>query len=159
MENASKALLIAGGVLIAILILTIGVYLFATYGQLGESYEKNLSSGEIKKFNSNFIQFEGRNTANGNANITAQEIVTLYKFVKAYNEKNETSITNIKVENDSGSEILNSSNTLNEAELVDFIKNNSNDSASPYGIIYFECTNIEYDPNTGMVNRIEFKKI
>ena len=152
MENASKALLISGGILIAILILSMGVYLFATYSQLGESYEKNLSAGEIRKFNSNFIQFEGRD------NITAQEIVTLYKFVRAYNEKNETSIADIEVNNAIGtpSEIPNSSNDLTEYELVNFIKQNSNDSANPYRIIYFECTNIEYDQNTGTVCKIEF---
>lgn len=154
MENASKALLISGGILIAIIILTMGVYLFATYGQLGEEYQKNLSSGEIRKFNSNFIQFEERE------NITAQEIVTLYKFVKSYNEKNEilTSITAIQVSNVTGSNIPNSSNDLSESDLIEFIKNNSNDSANNK-IIYFECTNIEYDESTGMVNKIEFKKI
>ena len=57
------------------------------------------------------------------------------------------------------SKVPNSSNDLTEEELVDFIKNNSNADANPYGIIYFECTNIEYDENTGMVNKIEFKKI
>lgn len=152
MENASKALLISGGVLIAILILTMGVYLFATYGQLGENYEKNLSSGEIRKFNSNFIQFEGRD------NITAQEIVTLYKFVKAYNEKNETSIDTFEVEDAIGSNVPNSSNmALTEEDLVKFIENNSNDSINN-NIIYFECTKLEYNDDTGMVNEIGFKK-
>ena len=152
MENATKALLISGGILIAILILSIGVYLFATYGQLGENYERNLSAGEIRKFNSNFIQFEGRD------DITAQEIVTLYKFVKAYNEKNETSIADIEVKNAIGSNIPNSSNmALTEEDLVKFIENNSNDSTNN-NIIYFECTKLEYNPDTGMIYEIEFTR-
>ena len=155
MENASKALLIGGGVLIAILILSIGVYLFVTYGQIGETYEQNLTSGEIKKFNSNFIKFEGRD------NIKAQEIVTLYKFIKSYNEKNDltTSITVLTVENASGSKIPNSSNSLTETDLVEFIEKNSNNSSDSDKIIYFECTQLKYNENTGMVNKIVFKKL
>lgn len=151
MENATKALLIAGGILIAMLILSIGTYLFMTYGQLGERYEQNLTAGEIKKFNNNFIKFEGR------ADITAQEIVTLYKFVKAYNQKNETLIATIEVQNVIGTNIPNSSNmALTEAELVDFIEKNSNDATNNNNIIYFECTKLEYNPDTGMVCEIEF---
>ena len=157
MENASKALLIGGGVLIAILILSMGVYLFATYGSLGETYQQNLTSGEIKKFNSNFIKFEGRN------NITAQEIVTLYKFIKSYNEKNDidisTSIATLEVI-DTNVKILGTSTSyLTEKNLVEFIEEYSNASTPNYEIIYFECTQLEYNENTGMVNKITFKKL
>ena len=56
MENASKALLIGGGVLIALLILSIGVYLFVEFRNLGTSYEKNIETSEIQKFNTNFLK-------------------------------------------------------------------------------------------------------
>ena len=155
MENASKALLIGGGVLIAILILSIGVYLFVTYGQIGETYEQNLTSGEIKKFNSNFIKFEGRD------NITAQEIVTLYKFIKSYNEKNDidisTSIATLEVEGTSVKILRTSTAYLSEENLVEFIEQYSNEDTNPYQIIYFECTLLKYNENTGMVNKIVFK--
>ena len=157
MENASKALLIAGGVLIAILILSIGVYLFATYGQIGETYEQNLTSGEIKKFNSNFIKFEGRD------NIKAQEIVTLYKFIKSYNEKNDinisTSIATLEVEGTSVKILSTSTAYLSEENLVEFIEQYSNKDTNPYQIIYFECTQLKYNENTGMVNKIVFKEL
>ena len=79
MENATKALLMAGGVLIAILIISIAVFLFTTYGSLGQSYEQTLSKTEIQKFNGNFTKFEGRE------DISIQEIVTLTNFVRDYN--------------------------------------------------------------------------
>lgn len=88
MENASKALLISGGILIAMLVISIGVYLFSNYRTIGMSYEENINATEINKFNVNFTKFEGRK------DISIQEIVTLANFAKQYTE--ETS-TNIKV--------------------------------------------------------------
>lgn len=81
MENASKALLIAGGILIAILIVTVAVYLFANYGSIGKSYDQTLQTTETQKFNENFTRYEGRE------DVTIQEIVTLYNFVEEYEKK------------------------------------------------------------------------
>ncbi len=86
MENATKALLMAGGVLIAILIISIAVFLFTTYGSLGQSYEQTLSKTEIQKFNGNFTKFEGRE------DISIQEIVTLTNFVRDYNIETDEKI-------------------------------------------------------------------
>ena len=70
MENASKALLIAGGVLIAILVLSIGVYLVSNLSKASDSYVSSLDTTEIIKYNSNFTIYIGRN------DITIQEIIT-----------------------------------------------------------------------------------
>ena len=87
MENASKALLIAGGILIAILIVTVAVYLFENYGSIGKSYDQTLQTTEIQKFNENFTRYEGRE------DVTIQEIVTLYNYVEEYKEKTGAEIT------------------------------------------------------------------
>ena len=58
MENASKALLIAGAVLIAILVVSLIVYLAVSGGNILVSNTKNNSS-EIKAFNSKFTKYEG----------------------------------------------------------------------------------------------------
>lgn len=87
MENASKALLIAGGILIAILIVTVAVYLFANYGSIGKSYDQTLQTTETQKFNENFTRYEGRE------DVTIQEIVTLYNYVEEYKEKTGAEIT------------------------------------------------------------------
>lgn len=52
MENASQALLIAGGVLIAVLVLTLGIYIFSSTSKIGEDYEMSVSATELQKFNS-----------------------------------------------------------------------------------------------------------
>ena len=142
MENASKALLMAGGVLIAILILTVVVILFNTYGQLAPTYEKELEENEIKKFNSNFTKFEGRE------DITIQEIVTLTNFAKQYEEKTETTV-----------EVFFSATDLTEKDedyLINLIKDNSTISvASEEKIKYFKCVGLEYE--YGKVNVIKFQ--
>ncbi len=58
MENASKALLIAGGVLIAILVISVGAYLFLSASGVSENFDKSMSDSEIEKFNQKFEKFE-----------------------------------------------------------------------------------------------------
>ena len=82
MENASNALIIAGTILIALIILTIGVYLAASHARVQESYIQRLTAQEVEQFNSKFLAFENRD------DITAQEIVTLIEFKQQFKEKN-----------------------------------------------------------------------
>ena len=46
MENASKALLIAAGVLLAIMVLTIGVYFYSSLSENTRSYINKLDATE-----------------------------------------------------------------------------------------------------------------
>lgn len=58
MENASKALIIAGAVLITILIIGLGMYI---YNQAANSIDSiNLSAEQIRMYNSKFLQYEGK---------------------------------------------------------------------------------------------------
>ena len=86
MENASNALLISGGILIAMLIIATGVIIFSNYGEIGQTYDQTLKATEIQKFNTNFLKFEGK------TDISIQEIVTLANFAKQYKEQTGTDI-------------------------------------------------------------------
>ena len=57
MENASKALIIAGAILLSILLISLGVMVF----QQGQDAIKNsgMSKAEIQTFNNQFTQYEG----------------------------------------------------------------------------------------------------
>ena len=140
MENASQSLIIAGGILMAIIVLTVGVYLFVNYSKVSGNYGQLQINKEINKFNTNFTKYLER------TDIAAQEIITLKNFVRNYNKQNETDVE---------VELLNVSNTM---EDVAFIKEYSvNDVGEK---IYFECENIYYDTDgDGRVTKIEFKKI
>lgn len=52
MENASKALIIAGAVLIGILIISMGVLLATTLQKTARTHYTSMSTNEIQKFNS-----------------------------------------------------------------------------------------------------------
>jgi len=60
MENASKALLMAAGVLIGVLILTLAVYLFATFGATSAELHKQQATDKLNQFNSQFTSYEGK---------------------------------------------------------------------------------------------------
>jgi len=79
MENASKALLIAGGVLITIIIISLGVALYASFSGQAKQYSQIMDTTEVQKFNSNFDVYIGRE------DITAQEIVSIVNLAKEYN--------------------------------------------------------------------------
>lgn len=142
MENASHAFLIAGGVLIAILILSLGVYLVLTYSQLGTTYEGVIEENEIKKFNSNFTSLEGRN------DITAQEIITVINFCDEY-ENNYGITASIVISNAGWS--ADKIKAKENGEIA-FITDCTNKQYK------FRCNTI-YDNKTGMVKTITFTKI
>jgi len=145
MENASKALIIAGGILISILVISIGVYLFASYGNIGSSYDKNMKTIEIQKFNSNFIKFEGRK------DITIQEIVTVVNFAKQYKEETEIDV-----------KVYIASDELKDNNIITLIEDNSTIIESGIEKVkYFKCnvdtsTDIVYD-GYGKVSSIKFQ--
>ena len=61
MENASKALIIAGSVLIAILLIAMGVRVFSASAGPEKAQEETMKAAEISTFNSKFTQYVGSN--------------------------------------------------------------------------------------------------
>ena len=57
MENASKALIIAGAILLSIAIIGIGMYVFNMAS--GTINQANMSGQEIEAYNSEFTKYEG----------------------------------------------------------------------------------------------------
>lgn len=135
MENASNALLIGGGILIAMLILSIGVYLFTNYSDLSASYERTMETTEIQKFNEKFLKFEGRQ------DITIQEIVSLANFVREYNKENGTSIV----------VLLQNQNTNLAGDNINLIEEIKNDTEN----VKYKA---EIPTYNGLVEKIVFKQ-
>ena len=135
MENASQALVIAGTILLAMMILGVGVYLISNYSQVGESYEQTRMTAEIAKFNTNFTKFINR------TDITAQEIITLKNFAKNYDTNNGTTTTINYPES--------------RKEDIKFITDNS--TLADGSMKYFKCeeSNITYN-SEGRVISIKF---
>ena len=74
MENASKALIIAGAILLAILIISLGL---VVYNQAKDTVGSvNLSQQEIEAFNSKFTSFEGDKVAGSQVNALIQMVIS-----------------------------------------------------------------------------------
>lgn len=80
MENASKALIMAGGVLIAIIIVSVIVLAFQRSGNVSADYSKSISREEISTFNANFTKYLDHE-------LTIHQVVTIYNFAKNNNTK------------------------------------------------------------------------
>ena len=73
MENASKALLMAAGILVGILILALMVTLFISSKQLSTTYDETRQSVAIQQFNVNFTEYIGQD-------LTIHQVITIYNF-------------------------------------------------------------------------------
>lgn len=94
MENASKALLMAASVLLGVMLISIGVYLFSIYGDYTSSMYARIESAQIDQFNTQFLKYYGaRQTADesGTEQIlcTAHDIASLANLAAQNNRENE----------------------------------------------------------------------
>ena len=141
MENASKALIMAGGVLIGILIISLAVYLFTDFGSTSAQINAQNSQKQITEFNSKFTAYEG------NDNITIYDIITLAGYAKENNEyykDAEDEKIDVKIGNET---CLNSTSQ----ELI-------NKYVSNEKLKKFMCSGIKYNKR-GKVKSITFKEV
>lgn len=128
MENASKALLMAAGVLIGLLVISLAVYLFTSFASTSADVHKQNEQQQIEQFNSQFTSYVGKEE------ITIYDVVTVanlatennryygyYKRIYAQNPDNATdSYISVKLENstiEKGKEIKTNDNELIKNEL------------------------------------------
>lgn len=88
MENASKALIIAGTILVVMLAIGAGMVLFNKAGGLGGAVKNNWSQDEIQAFNNKFQKYEGE-----------QKGSRVKELIAVINKSNETSEATVSIEN------------------------------------------------------------
>ncbi len=71
MENASKALLIAGAILIVILLIGIGMLIYSKSTGIVDTATNAMSDQEIQAFNSQFTPYEGIQTGSSIRNLVS----------------------------------------------------------------------------------------
>ena len=92
MENASKALLMGAGTLLAILIIFIAVRIFSSASDVTEAYQTKEVSSEVATFNTNFTRFVGAVVINGELDenqhyAKIHDVVSVSNFAWNYNNK------------------------------------------------------------------------
>ena len=132
MENASKALIIAGAILLAILLISLGIMIF---NQASNTVSNSgMSEAEITAFNNKFTKYEGKQSGN--------MVKSMIQEVLANNAKASNEERKVKVKGGTaGHGNQNETETPNTAE----IKSN-------------ETYNITISYSNGLVNKIEYSK-
>lgn len=88
MENATKALIIAGTILIAVLLLSVGVYLFLHYSNFSYNIDEDKKQQRMVEYNTKFEKYEDKK-------LTAQDVLTIVNLAKDYNERHDYDIIGV----------------------------------------------------------------
>lgn len=72
MENASKALIIAGAILLSILLISLGIMIFSQAQDTVSS--SGMSQAEVQSFNSKFTKYEGNSIRGSQVKSLIQEV-------------------------------------------------------------------------------------
>lgn len=148
MEDAVKALLIAAGVLICVMIITLGIALFSSLSQYVEDTQNRIEENALQKFNEQFTKYINCE------DLTIQDIVTVANI--AYeNNKNY----NLTVQN--GYNYYVTIKIGNTQEIQETIKDNTAQLLKNNSTKKYKCTyeNVKINPNTGRVYEVIFQEI
>lgn len=140
MENASKALIMGGSVLIGVILLTTMVYIFRSTGNFASTYDDKLEKSIVEKFNEQFTSYIERK------DITTHELISIINLAENYNEKENNVMVDVII--DGRSYIT--GKVLNEKDKINELQNNTN---------MYTCLGVEYDQFTRKVSVIEFRHI
>lgn len=156
MDNASKALIIAGGVLLAVLILGTFMYMWTLAGSYTSQIEDEKEKEQITAFNMQYEAYQ-RQILRGN------DIASVINKIRDNNRKNADNVElQIKWEFTLKRGIIGvlTSGTYNESKssVYDNILNDPT-TFRDFKNLYFKCSSIEYSKTTCKVNKITFNEI
>ena len=140
MENASKALFIAGGVLLGILFATFVVYVATQMRETFGKYKEDLNRETIVEFNQQYQKYSQKK-------LTYQDIASLINQAKNDNKKQEFPTT-IKICMDS----INGEDLVNKYTVEQWLSGNINSTQ-----IYI-CEEVHINETTTLVDYIVIKK-
>ena len=136
MENASKALLMAGGILLSLLILGSLVLLFSNLQDYQNKSDISTKQAQIAKFNN---QFEPYNKSD----LSLMELKSVYNKIVSNNTKN------LEYRIDTNIEEVYSNITQDFSQIEEEDKQNK----------VFKCIKIEYNNQDGRISLMKFEDI
>ena len=86
MENASKALLMAAGLLISVIVLSLIVFIYITFSNSTQQSVKQMELSKLTAFNSKYLNYDGRK------DLTFYDIVNVVSLAKSDNENSDYGI-------------------------------------------------------------------
>lgn len=147
MENASKALIMAAGVLIGILILSLAAYLYMDFGTSASQVNSQVKEQQMAQFNNKFTSYEGQE------GLTIYDVITVASYAYENNSYYEND-TNYKIIVYKGTTEI--QDTINRNK-INYIKQEKTDMIEGKKLHTYRCEIIEYRPN-GRVYKIKFTR-
>lgn len=181
MENASKALIMAAGILISIMVISFMIFVLRKAGSMSAQYDQQIAENELTKFNGQFeVYAKEDNTffdvltvanlawdVNKKNNWDEQTGVT----IKIINENNDNMVEYSILPNQSlkrdyffvGEDVTRPVYIYNEAQsnlenksIIDYYTQRKQPNNEEY-IYRFNCQKITYNDITGKVKEMSFK--
>ncbi|MDO5555296.1 MAG: hypothetical protein Q4G09_01160 [Clostridia bacterium] len=131
MENATKALIIAGGIFFALLILSLIIYVATAISGMADEQDKNTLAKQIATFNKGYEAYN-------KSRMYGTDIITVVNKANDNNQKDQYQVT-ITVYDTNGNKI---------SKNFDGLKTQ-----------IFECTDVQYNEETGRIESMTFKQI
>ncbi len=147
MENASKALIMAAGTLIGILVISLATYLFADFGATSAKINKQVEEQRIVQFNSQFTSYIDKD-------LTIYDIITILGYAQENNEYYQD-VTNEQIEVFIGTREITSYNSQQKQGLINDELNNVDTVLTKY---ILKAQAVEYKNNDGKVSKITFRE-
>jgi len=88
-QNASQSILMVGGMLLAISVLSFFVYAIAAFGGFANNMNSQIEGSDIQKHNQHFFQYESR------YNIVFQDVISTINYAKDWNDQNDYSFEQV----------------------------------------------------------------
>lgn len=143
MENASKALLMAAEVLIAMMIVSLGVYVFYTYSQTSREIHDKKAEQQLVEFNAKYTKYVDQTT------LTIYDVRTIANYAK---KDNENLVDSEKIEvMFEESNVVNKTETEWDAQIQSQVVAISNGNTE---LRKYKCIEPEYTEN-GRVKKIK----
>lgn len=166
MENATRAFIMAAGVLLGVLILSLGIYLFSIFGQYSANAYETMEKNQITQFNSQFFKYYGNityidekeKTITKPIECTAHDIISIVNLAEQNNTQFQ--LTNEEhasdetryIQVDIGKNKKNQNvEKWSETDKINFLKENADKS--------YKCSAVLTNSVTSRVNHIKFEEI
>ena len=145
MENASKALIIAGAILLSILIIALGIFVFnAAKGAVNTD---QLDATEIQTFNEPIVNYEGSQMGS-----QVKSLLSLLITNAGNNAESAERLPDIVYNKGDGPQNININTIVSNVQNTRI--NDMSTLKSRISSTHYYEVEIEYDDNTGLVNKV-----
>ena len=169
MENASKALIMAAEILIGVMIISIGVYIFNEMGTYSAETTAQMEEAQLAQYNNQFLKYYGNEREDGTGKTvpikcTIHEIIGVANLEGVQTPSDTSDYIQIELspKYDSGvqSKVLKNLETASDSDLISIVKTNDiqTSTVSPYDpeTVYFKVETVGIGEVNRTVNYMKF---